>query len=133
MPNGGSPPPLGAKWTASPPSKTPMTTLTRAHLAGGPFPLALPMDKDIDVVALDQNALDGKLQLDGLKGVEVALDLPLDLIQIAGWQQQSFQRIPVPFDVGFSEQLHPPDRFEECGRGRPCTEWFFRAPDTEYQ
>lgn len=37
-----------------------MTALARAGLTGIPLPLALPMDKDIDVVALDQNTLDRK-------------------------------------------------------------------------
>lgn len=66
------------------PGKTSMTTLARARLTGIPFPLALPMDKHIDVVALDQNTLDREFQLNILKGLEVPMDVPLDLIQIAG-------------------------------------------------
>ena len=60
-----------------------MPSLARAHIAGIPFPLALPMDKHIDVVAFNQNAFDGKLQLNIAKGIEIAVDVPLHLIETA--------------------------------------------------
>lgn len=82
-----------------------MPTLARAHLARIAFPLALPMDKDVDVVAFDENPFDRKFQLNLLEGVEITMDFPLELIQIARGQKQRFQRIPISFDVGLPERL----------------------------
>ena len=61
------------------------------------------------------------------------MDFLLDLIQIAGWQQQSFQRIPVPFDVGFSEQLHRLIDSKNAVVVVLVLNGFSGAPDTEYQ
>ena len=82
-----------------------MATLTRAHLARIAFPLALPMDKDVDVVPFDEDPFDRKFQLNILEGVEITMDFPLELIQIARGQQQGFQRSPISLDVGFPKRF----------------------------
>ena len=83
-----------------------MPALARTHFGWIPFPLPLPMDEHIDIVAFNQNALDRKLQLNLAKGVEVAVDIPLYLIQTPGRQQQRLQRTAVLLYVGLTEGFH---------------------------
>ena len=85
------------------PGQSAVASLARADIAGIPFPLALPMDKHIDVVAFNQNALDGKLQLEYRERCQNrCMDIPLHLVQAPDGNSNASRR-SVPLHVGFPE------------------------------
>lgn len=82
-----------------------MAPLTCARLGCIPFPLPLPVDEDINILAFDQDTLDRKLQLDVLKHVEIAVNVSLNLVEVPGGQEEGFHPAAVPLHVGFPKRF----------------------------
>lgn len=82
-----------------------MAPLALARLTGISFPLALPMDEHVDVLSFDQDTLDRELQLNLVKRIEVAVNLPLHLIQISRGQEQRLDPAAVAIYVGLSQRF----------------------------
>ena len=57
----------------SDPLQSRLTSLTEARIVRIFFPQPLPMQEHIDIVPFDHNALDGEVQRDGTKCLEIAL------------------------------------------------------------
>jgi hypothetical protein len=64
------------------------------------------MDKDVNRLAVDQHALDRKVQTDVLKRLEILVGVSLHCFEGIGGQNNLLECGTIVIDVRFSERLH---------------------------
>ena len=95
-----------------------VTPLPDTHIIDIFLPRPLPMDEDVDIVFFDHNPFDLELEVNGGKGLEIHVDLPLQFVQLTLRQQHGMEPGPILSFIGapqgFQRVVYPEESLVLC-------------------